>query len=103
VKEFEVYVPLAYNDGTPIEPDKKLERIGEVLLEQFGGLNYFPQPNRGIWKLGEVAYRDEIVIFSVITDKTRTGKKFLRQLKERLKNDLKQGAILIVGRAVGRL
>jgi hypothetical protein len=41
VKEYDLYVPLTYNDGTPVEPET-IERIGLRLLEEFGvGL---PQP-----------------------------------------------------------
>ena len=45
MKEFEIYVPLAYKDGSPVEP-VKIERIGEDLLEQFGGLAYFPSQTK---------------------------------------------------------
>jgi hypothetical protein len=50
-KEYEVYVPLTYNDGNPVQPEK-VERIGERLLEEFGGVTFFPQPNEGRWRKG---------------------------------------------------
>jgi hypothetical protein len=53
VKEYEIYIPLFYNDGTPVE-DKKIERIGERLLEKFEGVTFFPQHNQGMWKMGPV-------------------------------------------------
>ena len=102
MKEFEIYVPLAYKDGSPVEP-VKIERIGEDLLEQFGGLTYFPQPNKGFWRMGDVTFRDEIVIFRVLASNARSARKFLRQLKERLKKELVQEQILIVERDVGTL
>jgi len=102
VKEYEVYVPLTYNDGSPVD-DEVVERIGVQLLDFFGGLTFFPQPNKGSWKLGDVTFRDEVVIFRVLTDKVRPAKKFLRQLKEVLKTDLKQEEILIVEREVRTL
>jgi hypothetical protein len=37
VKEYELYVPLTYNDGSPIEGEK-LVRVRDRLLEQFGSL-----------------------------------------------------------------
>ncbi len=40
MKEYDLYVPLTYNDGSPIEP-KLIERIGQGLLEQFGGVILF--------------------------------------------------------------
>ena len=36
VKEYDLYVPLAYNDGRPIE-GRKLVRLREHLLAEFGG------------------------------------------------------------------
>jgi hypothetical protein len=53
VKEYDLYVPLNYNDGSPVEL-KRLERLQERLLEQFEGVTFFPQPNQGLWKFGGV-------------------------------------------------
>jgi hypothetical protein len=97
VKEYELYVPLTYNDGTPVEP-RKIEGIGEALLEQFGGLTYFPQRNEGRWKMGDVVFRDTIVIFRVLAEKAGPARRFFKQLKEELKRDLQQEEILIVER-----
>jgi hypothetical protein len=95
VKEYDIYIPLAYNDGSPVEP-RKLMRLRERLLEQFGGVTFFPQANEGFWTFAGVTYRDDIVVFRVITDKVRTARRVLKQLKEELKRDLKQEEILIV-------
>lgn len=95
VKEYEIYVPLTYNDGSPIEPTK-LVRLRERLLKQFGGLTFFPQRNEGLWSVGGVTYRDEMVIYRVLTSKVRTARQFFTQLKADLKRDLKQEEILIV-------
>ena len=65
MNEYEVYVPLSYNDGSPIEP-AKIEAVGERLLEHFGGMTFIPQRNQGFWKMGHVTFRDDIVIFRVI-------------------------------------
>jgi hypothetical protein len=62
VKEYDLFVPLYFNDGTPVEP-RKLRDLQERLLDEFGGLTFFPQPNQGYWKMGDVTYRDEILIF----------------------------------------
>ena len=61
MKEYDLYVPLTYNDGTPVEPET-IERIGLRLLEEFGGVTFFPQPNEGLWRMGPVTFRDQIVI-----------------------------------------
>ena len=95
MKEYELYVPLTYNDGSPID-QKQIERIGERLLEQFGGLTFFPQRNQGFWTMGGVTFRDEVVIFRVLTEKVRPARAFFRRLKEELKRKLQQEEILIV-------
>jgi len=95
VKEYDIYVPLRYNDGEPVE-SRKLVRLRERLLAQFGGLTFFPQQNDGFWTFGGVTYRDEIVIFRVFASKTAAARRFLLKLKEELKKDLQQEEILIV-------
>lgn len=99
MKEYDLFIPLYYNDGSPIEA-RKLQRLHARLLEQFDGLTFFPQPNEGYWKLAGVTYRDEIVIYRVLTAKSRTARKFLAQLKQDLKRELRQEEILIVERDV---
>lgn len=94
-KEYELYVPLTHNDGRAVDP-KKIERIGELLLEEFGGVTFFPQPNEGRWRMGQVTFQDQIVIFRVLATKTRAARKFFRELKQELKKDLEQEEILIV-------
>jgi len=83
VKEYELYVPLTLNDGSPVNP-AILVHLRERLLERFGGLTFFPQPNEGFWTFGGVTYRDEIVIYRVLTQQTRATRKFFRELKEEL-------------------
>ncbi len=97
MKEYDIYVPLRYNDGSPIEAHK-ITGIGEQLLKHFGGVTFWPQPGRGLWTKGRVTFRDDIVIFRVLTGEGRFAKRWLRQLKEKLKKDLKQKEILIVGK-----
>jgi hypothetical protein len=102
VKEYDLFIPLFYNDGSPIEP-RKLHRLQTTLSEQFDGLTFFPQPNKGHWKLAGVTYRDDIVIYRVLTAKGRSARRFLAELKEDLKRDLQQEENLIVEREVNTL
>lgn len=99
MKEYDIFIPLTYNDGTPIE-SRKLVRLRERLLEEFGGLTFFPQRNEGLWNLGNVTYRDEIVIYRVFATKVRAARRFLTALKADLKKDLQQEEILIVEKDV---
>lgn len=102
MQEYDIFVPLYYNDGTPIE-SAKFQDIQTQLLDQFSGLTFFPQPNQGFWKMGDVTYREEIVIYRVLATKPRAARRFLARLKEGLKKSLRQEEILIVERTVGTL
>ena len=44
VKEYDLYVPLFLNDGTPVS-DEFIDQLGQKLLQRFGGCTFFPQPN----------------------------------------------------------
>ena len=50
--------------------------------------------------MGDVTYRDEIVIYRVVTSRTRVARGFLIRLKERLKRAFKQEEIFIIERDV---
>ena len=102
MKEYDIFVPLKFNDGSPIEA-VKFQRLQAELLEHFEGLTFFPQPNEGFWKMSDVTYRDEIVVYRVLTSRVRAARRFLTELKERLKRDLQQEEILIVEREVETL
>jgi len=102
VKEYDLYVPLTHNDGTPIDATT-IKRLGEKLLKHFGGVTFFPQPNEGLWQLGSVTFRDQIVIFRVLAANVRDARRYFRNLKEQLKKDLDQEEILVVERDVETL
>jgi hypothetical protein len=102
VKEYDIFIPLYYNDGSTIE-SARFQEIQTRLLERFDGLTYFPQANQGFWKFGEITYRDEIVIYRVISEDAAGGRNFLVGLKEHLKRELRQEEILIIERDIGLL
>jgi len=102
VKEYDIFLPLFYNDGSPIE-SRKYQELQELLLEQFDGLTYFPQPNQGYWRFGDITYRDEIVIYRVISQDSSASREYLGKLKERLKREFQQHEILIIEREIGLL
>lgn len=102
MKEYDLFVPLYYNDGVPVQPGK-FQELQARLLERFEGLTYFPQPNQGFWKFSGITYRDEIVIYRVITSDPVGARVFLADLKESLKKDFRQEEILIIEREVGLL
>jgi hypothetical protein len=99
VKEYDIFVPLRYNDGTPIEP-RRFKDHQIRLLEYFNGCTFFPQPNEGLWRIGSVTYRDEIIIYRVVTDKVRPARRFLKQLRKELERIFRQEKIFIIERDV---
>jgi hypothetical protein len=99
MREYEIYVPLRFNDGTPVEP-AKLQNLKSRLVEQFGGLTHFPQENEGLWKVGSFTFRDDIVIFRVLSGDSVVAERFFARLKQELIRDWKQEDVLVVARAV---
>jgi hypothetical protein len=53
--------------------------------------------------MGNVTFRDEIMIYRVITIDAESARRFLLQLKSDLKRDLRQEEVLIVEREVDTL
>ena len=102
MKEYDIFLPLFYNNGTPIEPNK-FQELQSGLLDRFEGLTYFPQANQGFWKFGDMTYRDEIVIYRVISRDSNSSREYLGKLKEQLKQDFQQLDILIIERDIGLL
>jgi len=102
LKEYDIFIPLNYNDGSSIEA-KKYKKLQKTLLTNFDGLTYFPQPSQGFWKMGKVTYQDEIVIYRVLAFDVARARRFLAQLKKELKKDFQQEEILIIERDVETL
>jgi hypothetical protein len=50
VKEYDIFVPLYFNDGRPVEAEK-FQQLQQRLLDRFQGLTFFPQPNKGLWQM----------------------------------------------------
>ena len=102
MKEYDIFVPLYYNDGKPVEP-ARFQQLQARLLERFEGLTFLPQPNQGYWKFGNMTYHDEIVIYRVISQNAAQSREYLTGLKQHLKREFQQEEILIIEREVGLL
>ena len=46
--------------------------------------------------MGDVIFRDDVVIFRVLSSEVRSARRFFRELKRELLRELQQEAILIV-------
>ena len=100
--EYELYVPLHYNDGRPIDPEK-LKALKRRLVDQFGGLTHFQQENEGLWKIGEHTFRDRVEILRVLVNDETAARKYFTQLKADLTREWEQQDFLIVTRQVSAL
>src|SRR4051812_27810201 len=97
--EYELYLPLYYNDGRPIDP-QKLKELKRSLVDQFGGLTHFQQQNEGLWKIGEHTFRDRIEILRVLANDEERAQQYFVQLKADLVREWNQQDFLIVTRQV---
>ena|SRR5207253_1880559 len=96
MRNYEIYLPLKYNNGQAIESEK-LTDIRDELAEAFGAITVssLSAPYQGTWKYGGVEYIDDIIKIQVVTRNDRATKKFFKDFKERLKESLQQIDILI--------
>ena len=99
MKEYDIYVPLSNNDGTPVDP-QKLRDLKKRLVDHFGGLTHFPQENEGLWKVGAFTFRDKIVILRVLTTEPDKASAFFAELKQEMQRNWAQEDVLIVVRDV---
>ncbi|MSQ48275.1 MAG: hypothetical protein EXR78_07795 [Deltaproteobacteria bacterium] len=88
-ERYEILLPLKYNDGTAVEPEKFQETRRE-LVSQFGALTMEVSPLAGLWVSGEREYQDELIRFVVDTEATPETNEFFQTLKERLKDRFRQ-------------
>lgn len=102
MKEYELYLPLAYNDGSAI-PAEKLDHCRKLLLDEFGGFTHFPQENEGVWKLGGIVFRDKVILLRVLSDQPDHTHHFFAELRIELMRELEQADVLIVEREVTRI
>lgn len=96
MRKYDVYLPLKYNNGKPIEP-VKISDICDELADVFGAITVSPltAPHQGRWKYGGVEFIDDIIKVEIVTSNNRATKRFFKELKERLKRSLMQIDILI--------
>ena len=58
-KRFEILLPLTYNDGRLIEPEK-FDQTAEELCDHFGAITQDTVRITGTWKYGGTRYRDDL-------------------------------------------
>jgi len=92
---YEIYLPLRYSDGHPIE-EEKFGLTREELVGRFGGLTSTPPgfPLEGWWRSLHGVVRDDIAIWTVVTQVD--DDLFFLEYKETLKQRFIQEDIFLV-------
>jgi len=98
-ERYEILLPLKYNDGTPVEPEKFQETRRE-LVRRFGALTMDAPPISGLWVSGGREYQDELIRFVVDAEATPDTDEFFRDFKERLKERFRQVEIWITAHPI---
>ena len=96
MKKYEIYLPLKYNDGQEIEPEK-LKQIRQQLIAVFGAVTVssLAAPFEGTWRYAGVEFIDDIIKFEIITEQDLRANLFFKSFKNQLKRTLRQFDILI--------
>jgi hypothetical protein len=95
--EYEIYLPVTNNDGTPVDADE-IQRVKDLLADTFGGYTHLQHRNDGAWSIGGVTFHDEVTILRVLDD--GRAQFDMPALKKTLEARLKQESVLIVKREV---
>jgi hypothetical protein len=99
IRTIDIYLPLDYNDGRPIE-ESKYVHLEDELLTRCGGVTSIQRqfPLRGQWRSEDRVFQDRVVVFSVLDFQDSTqleAFRYLERLKSRLKKKFAQLEILI--------
>lgn len=100
-KEFDIFAPLFHQVGRPTSPGT-FRDLQERLLREFRRVEFFPQPNKGSWKMAGVLFQDEVVVYRVVAGSRKKATGFVSHLKEWMQQVFEQEDILIIEREVGR-
>ena len=87
-------IPLKYNDGTDVEPEK-LFKVMKKVVNLFGGVISHPVPAEGIWidPKTHKEYYDKCRQFEVSIEKSLEIDNILKDLKNDLKEMFEQEEI----------
>lgn len=102
IYEYDIFFPTENNDGTPY-PDTTIAQFKARLIEHFGGLTDFRHKSAGTWKVGGVAFRDEILLLRVLSTDEARGRAFLKNFRQEMERSLHQKEVLIIERRVRRV
>jgi len=102
LKRYEILLPLRYNDGSPIEPEK-FDQTRSELIAQFQGVTFDPHPMHGFWGQQGAEYKDLVIRIIVDVEDTPETHVFFAKFKETLKERFQQLEIWITYHDIGRV
>jgi hypothetical protein len=96
---FEILLPLFYNDGRPIEPEKFLA-TDDDLVQTFHAASTDHVTVRGQWKYQSTLFSDQLIRIRVDVEDTPDNLATMRALKETLKARFEQIDIWITAHRI---
>ena len=96
---FEILLPLFYNDGRPIEPEKYLANDDD-LVQTFGATSTDQVTVRGKWKYQSTVYSDQLIRVRVDVEESTENQNAMRALKETMKARFEQLDIWITAHRI---
>src|SRR5438094_9029390 len=82
-RRYEMLLPLVYNDGRPVEPEKH-EKTRDELIVRFGAASLLPATLRGVWVHEGQRYEEDFIRLFVDVPDTRANRQFFVRLKATL-------------------
>ena len=100
-RRYDIYLPLAYNDGTLI-PKEKYDAVEDQLLGHFGGLTAQQRefPFRGKWHEGATVYHDQVIVLTALDFRRGGSARFIARFKAELLVQFEQVEVLITESAL---
>ncbi|MBM4070928.1 MAG: hypothetical protein FJ271_18560 [Planctomycetes bacterium] len=95
-RRYDIYLPLTYNHGGPVE-DEKFNSLEMDLLAHFQGLTTQQRdfPLRGIWQGETQLYLDQVIVMTVLDFRPQGSTRFVTQRKKRLLRGFQQLELFI--------
>ena len=86
---FEILLPLFYNSGQPVEPEKFVQTDDE-LVRRFGAVSTDSVTVRGLWHYQSTLYHDQLIRARIDVEDREENWQALRDLKETWKARFEQ-------------
>ena|SRR2546423_8065700 len=88
-RRYEILLPIRYNDGALVEPEK-IDLVVEELSDHFGGITFQPDHLRGVWFHEGQRFDEANVRIVVDVEDTAESTDFFVKYKQLLKERFRQ-------------